>query len=152
MESNAPVSEPTEILVVDDDPEIRETMRFALEDEGYSVTDAEDGESALQMLRGSQHGMVVLVDEIMPNLQGTEMLCAVAADPDLASRHTYVLVTASAKITTIEERIRELAGLDVPIVAKPFDLTELLAAVETASGALAARPSPACPDDPEGSR
>jgi two-component system response regulator MprA len=152
MESSASVSEPIQILVVDDDPEIRETMRFALEDEGYTVVDAEDGASALQMLRQSERRMVVLLDELMPNLEGTEMLRTIAADPELVSRHTYVLVTASAKIGAIEERIRNLDGLDVPIVMKPFDLAELLAAVETATGALDGRPTSSSPDNPDNRR
>src|SRR5262245_58413653 len=56
----------TRVLLVDDDQAIRETLRFALEDAGYQVLEAADGIAALQALRATPTGMVVLLDLMMP--------------------------------------------------------------------------------------
>src|SRR5690348_14679781 len=54
----------THILIVDDDNAIRDTLREALEDEGYEVHEAANGIACLEKLRASQEGMVVLLDQL----------------------------------------------------------------------------------------
>ncbi len=61
------------ILVVDDEPGIRQTLGDILEDEGYRVTGAPDGESALDLLRAN-HYDVVLLDVWLPGMDGLEVL------------------------------------------------------------------------------
>src|SRR5262245_22517013 len=71
-----------QILVVDDNRLNRLTLSRSLEQEGYQVTLAEEGQQALEMLR-SQAFDVVLLDIIMPGLDGYQVLERIKADPEL---------------------------------------------------------------------
>jgi CheY-like chemotaxis protein len=129
----------TRVLIVDDDAAIRATLRMLLEPEGYAVAEARDGRAALEAMRSgrSSAGGVVLLDLMMPVLDGAGVLRAVAGDKDLADAYAFVLVTAAA--STITPALRELlARLGVPVVHKPFDLEGLLAIVERAAARLRA--------------
>ncbi len=119
------------ILIVDDDEAIRETLRFLLEDAGYEVEEAEDGVAALARLRASARPMVVLLDLMMPRMNGDQVLAAVANEPTLRTFHVYIMVTASsrARLVTVG---RLGARMTVPCVEKPFDLDDLLSAVARA--------------------
>jgi len=120
------------ILVVDDDDAIRETLRLLLEDAGYEVAEAGDGIGALRILRASSRPMVVLLDLMMPRLNGYQVLAAVAADAHLLRTHAYIMVTASprARRFTLERLGHQMS---VPCMEKPFDLDDLLALVEQAA-------------------
>jgi CheY-like chemotaxis protein len=120
------------VLIVEDDDVIRATMRMVLEDEGYAVYEAHDGQPALTYLRTSPQPLVVLLDLNMPGLDGEGVLRAVARDASLTDRHAFVLVTAKHGRTLPLTFINLLSELHVPILAKPFDLDELLAAVRQA--------------------
>ena len=61
--------ETTRVLVVDDDPDIRELMVIALESEGAAITTAEDGNQAIAALRSNTFGLVVL-DMMLPHRSG----------------------------------------------------------------------------------
>lgn len=113
-----------EILVVDDDNAIRETLCLVLEDEGYTVADAADGHAALRILRSTPYPLVVLLDQCMPVLDGAGVLRAAAADRALAHGHSFILLTASAG--ALEGSEREFGPLLAGVVAKPFDLDTLL--------------------------
>jgi CheY-like chemotaxis protein len=123
-----------QILVVDDDVTIRETLRFVLEDAGFTVVEAATGLSTLEVLRSSPEPLVVLLDQLMPGMDGTDILRVVAQDTSLASRHAFVLVTASSHIAQIEAALHALPNVAVPLVRKPFNVDRLLATVETAAG------------------
>jgi CheY-like chemotaxis protein len=121
-----------QVLVVDDDRAIRETIRLALEEEDYTVAEAGDGAAALRLLRDDLEPRVVLLDLRMPRLGGMGVLREAAGDPELQMRNAFVLVTAN--LHTLDSK--ELALLDelrVPAVAKPFELDELLAVVAAAA-------------------
>ncbi|HEX6820273.1 MAG TPA: response regulator [Ktedonobacterales bacterium] len=125
----------THVLIVDDDADIRMTMRLLLEDMGgYTVLEATDGVSGLEMVRASAHPLVVLLDLLMPQLDGLGVLRAVAKDERLATRHAYVLVTVSRQGLSVELPA-SLQGV-VPVVAKPFDITVLLDTVAEAARCL----------------
>lgn len=120
------------VLVVDDDEAIRETLRFVLEDAGYSVTEAVDGLDALDVLYGGDEPIVVLLDIMMPRLSGAGVLGVVAEDERLAERYAFVLVTAnpypfSKPFAAMVDR------LNITVVSKPFDIDDLLSAVAQAS-------------------
>lgn len=123
------------VLVVDDDAPIRESVRFILEDEGYDVYEAPDGEPALMRLRQHQSGMVVLLDLNMPGMDGMKVLHAVEADEPLATRNVYILMTALDDVLPeiLVDHIKQHA---VPILAKPFDLDQLLNVVAQAAERL----------------
>lgn len=130
------MSAATRVLIVDDDEGIRETIRFALEDAGYSVTEATDGLDALKLLRAGKERMVVLLDFMMPGLDGAGLLGAVAADARLAADYAFVLITANTKTLTLAFATL-LQNLSVPVITKPFDIDNLLNAVATATRRLA---------------
>ncbi|HET9110058.1 MAG TPA: response regulator [Ktedonobacterales bacterium] len=123
------------ILIVDDDQDIRETLRFALEDEGYEVYEAEDGAEALTMLRKSAQPFVVVLDLRMPRLTGDALLRRVSKKEHLPAKHTFLLVTANHELLS-PVSMRLLERMDVPVVAKPFDLNDLLGLVARAADTL----------------
>ena len=124
------------VLVADDDSGIRESLRLILEDAGYRVVEAVDGVQTLEVLRESSRPMVVLLDLMMPKVDGAGVLGAVAADPKLASHHCFILMTATHKTIGLAFA-RLLSELEVPVLPKPFELDAVLAMVERGVGRLA---------------
>jgi len=117
-------------LIVDDDKDIRATLRWLLEDAGYQVAEAAEGEAALKTLRGARYPTVVLLDLMMPSgLDGESALQQAAQDAKVISRHGFILMTAAA--TTLKlSFVNLLTRLDIPVLHKPFDVDEALALVE----------------------
>ncbi len=130
------MGEVARVLIVDDDEGIRESLRLVLEDAGYAVAEVADGRRALGALRRSEERMIVLLDNFMPNLDGTSFLTAVAADDSLFPRHAYVLITASPNALS-GDTVTFLARAGIPLIRKPFDIDELLGAVEQVSPLVA---------------
>lgn len=124
------------VLVVDDDDGIRATLVFLLQGEGYHVDEAPDGKPALVRLRESHERMVVLLDLQMPGMDGLALLDAVAANEPLATRHAYILLTATPDRTLPLKTATLLTQLKVPVVAKPFDIDTLIEAVRQAEERL----------------
>lgn len=128
------------VLVVDDDDSIRETLRFALEDEGYVVLEAQDGAVALDMMRAAACGMVVLLDHVMPLLDGESMLRRLAQEQSVAERHAYVMITASSQVANLEATLTAIPlRSPVAVVRKPFDLETLFGVVLEASNRILSR-------------
>lgn len=86
----------THILVIDDEPSIRETLGAILEDEGYRVTPADDGESGLTLMQ-DQHFDVVLLDVWLPRMDGLAVLRAVK---DLADRPEVIMISGHGTVET----------------------------------------------------
>lgn len=120
------------VLVVEDDVEIRATLRMALEDDGHSVLEAQNGLDALALLRSHQEPMVVLLDLLLPQLSGDAVLKQVAGDSELAGRHRYILLTAAHQ-SFPASFMGMLKQLGVPIMHKPFDLDTLFETVTEAA-------------------
>ena len=111
---------PARLLVVDDDPAVRESLRRALTIEGYDVAVAEDGAAGLVQVAGGSPDAVVL-DVAMPNVDGLEMCRRLRHD---GNRLPVLMLTARESVA---ERVAGLdAGADDYLV-KPFALDELLA-------------------------
>jgi CheY-like chemotaxis protein len=105
------------VLVVDDDPDIREMLCFVLEAAGYSVYLAENGKEALDLLLETEPlPGLILLDLMMPIMSGDEMLLALGAIHSLAAI-PVTIVTAS-----VSAMPREASGL----LRKPVDLDALL--------------------------
>jgi CheY-like chemotaxis protein len=107
------------ILVVDDDEDIRELLKDALEDKGYVVRVAENGREGLESLQRLDHPCMVLLDLIMPVMTGNELYDAMQADP--------VLAGIPVVVSTSDPR-RAPAGAQ--LLNKPVDLRALLSVVE----------------------
>lgn len=108
------------VLVVDDDPDIRRVLTEVLEDEGYRVITASDGQRALDLIGAETPGLVLL-DLQMPILNGWEVLAR------LREQHVPVpVVFMTAGMRARDEA--QLHGAD-GYLAKPFDLFELVRVV-----------------------
>jgi CheY-like chemotaxis protein len=128
------------VLIVDDDPDIRCTLRFILEAAGYMVFDTPDGQPALERLRAHPCGMVVLVDWSMPGMDGAALLRAMTADLSVATRHAYLLLTARAHADAEHAfplaLARTLPPVAAQVLSKPYAVDSLLTAVERAAAHL----------------
>jgi two-component system, NtrC family, nitrogen regulation response regulator NtrX len=116
------------ILVVDDEPSIRESLGGILEDEGYRVTPAEDGESGLTLMR-DQHFDVVLLDIWLPKMDGLEVLQQVK---DLDDRPEVVMISGHGTVETAV-RATKLGAYD--FLEKPLSLDKTLIVVKNAAEA-----------------
>jgi two-component system nitrogen regulation response regulator NtrX len=125
------------VLIIEDDPDIRWTVRFILEDQGYEVFEAPDGVVGRDLLRVSGQLLVILLDYMMPRLNGVELLREVAADGYTMQRHAFILLTAAHDLLP-PSAVALLKALAIPIVTKPFELDTLLTAVAAANGRLSA--------------
>lgn len=113
-----------EILVVDDDIDIREAMVFVLEDAGYRVSAAENGARALDRLHGGTAPSLILLDLMMPIMDGWQFLTEVAREPRLAAIPIVAITGVGASV------LRTMSlGTDA-ILEKPVNLDLLLATVQ----------------------
>lgn len=120
MGSGNELAEQACVMVVDDDREVRDMLRLALEQVGYMVEDAGDGEEALHRLRGGLRPSLILLDLMMPGMNGWEFRDAQVRDPELESTPVVVLSAAGR----VEEAARDMGGLEY--VCKPVSLQRLL--------------------------
>lgn len=108
-------------------------MRLLLEDEGgYLVTDTADTEQALTLLHSSPQRLVVLFDYRMPRQESAALVALAEREVHLADRHAFVCMTTtdSGRLPTTLKAM--LARYDVPLLAKPFDIAAVLAALRQA--------------------
>ena len=111
------------ILVVDDERAVRDSLRRALELEGYEIELAEDGVEALAALEAGGEPDAMILDVLMPGLDGLEVARRVRRE---GSRLPILMLTARVEV---DDRVAGLdAGAD-DYVTKPFALDELLARV-----------------------
>jgi two-component system response regulator MprA len=109
------------ILVVDDERAVRESLRRALELEGYDVGLASDGSEALEKLEGDAQPDAIILDVLMPGTDGLEVSRTLRRS---GSRVPVLMLTARAEVGD------RVAGLDAgadDYLTKPFALEELLA-------------------------
>src|SRR5579864_2994247 len=110
-----------QILVVDDDLNVRQAIRWILEDEGYLVSEAADGHEALRLVRESRPDLVVL-DLTMPEVDGYAV--AAALQTGEGTRVPILLITADGQAPAKADRINAFAYL-----RKPFAVDELLSTI-----------------------
>ena len=111
------------ILVVDDERAVRESLRRALELEGYEIELADDGIAALEALEANGEPDAMILDVLMPGLDGLEVARQLRRG---GSRLPILMLTARVEVND------RVAGLDAgadDYVTKPFALDELLARV-----------------------
>jgi two-component system, chemotaxis family, chemotaxis protein CheY len=117
------------VLVVDDDESIRETLQMALELDGYATAFAGNGEEALLWLRKNPAPRLILLDLMMPGMDGWQMFEHLCNDEQLARIPVVVITAFGRDLGTVGK---------LPILKKPFDLQELLRVVGD-------RAQPGCP-------
>ena len=113
----------TRLLVVDDDDTIRSVMTEVLESEGYVVDTARDGAQALQRARDALPA-AILLDLMMPVLDGWGFIDA-CREQRMCLGVPVVVMSAAHGLQEIAKRLKELGVRAV--LAKPFDLVELIA-------------------------
>ena len=122
MEPGTQGASPARLLVVDDEPAVRESLISSLEFEGYAVEEASDGAMALERVRADEPDLVVL-DVLMPRMDGLT-----ACRRMRAAGATMPVLMLTAR-DMVGDRVTGLdAGADDYLV-KPFELDELLARV-----------------------
>ncbi len=108
------------ILVADDNRQIRMLVKAALRSGGYEIVEAEDGEQAVELVTQEPPDLVLL-DVMMPKLDGFEVLHFLRKRPETSSVRVVMLTTAAQE--TDRERA-EAEGVEGYVV-KPFEPTEL---------------------------
>ncbi len=108
------------ILIADDEPNIRQLVAFTLRRRGFEIVEAEDGATALDLVRQSAPDLVVL-DVMMPGLTGIAVLQQLSADPATADI-PVILLSAKGQGVEIEEGLASGARL---YLVKPFSPREL---------------------------
>jgi CheY-like chemotaxis protein len=111
------------ILVVEDDDDIREVVEEVLSSEGYQVDVAKDGIDALGKLDGAARPPLILLDMMMPRMDGETFLRALRDRPALADA-PVVVISGNA---TVREKASALNAS--ACLVKPFELDELLGLV-----------------------
>ena len=125
MSTNIDTVTPAEILVVDDDPQIVRLVRSYLEQAGFRVVTAEDGEIALQIMRASRPDLVIL-DLMLPGRDGLSLTQLVRSDPTLAPLPILML---TARVDDLDRILGLELGAD-DYVTKPFQPREVVARVK----------------------
>ena len=110
------------VLIVEDDPDIREFMQFLLDASGYETLTASNGEEALTIMRHTRP-CLVLLDLMMPVMDGFDFRAHQVQEQDLADV-PVVCLTAMYEPAYVTRR------LQVPCLRKPISIDQLLAEVE----------------------
>jgi DNA-binding response OmpR family regulator len=112
------------VVILEDEPDISEAFEYSLSREGYKVWSETDGRRGLELVRQKAPDLLVL-DLMLPSLEGTEICCQIKSDPVLRST-CIIMVTAKSDESDV------LVGLGLgadDYVTKPFKTRELLARV-----------------------
>jgi PAS domain S-box-containing protein len=111
------------ILVIDDEPRIRDACILVLSDKGFDVSAAPDGEQGLQMIK-EKHFDIVLVDLMMPTISGFDVLS------EVRSNHPDTVVIVITGYATLEHSIEAMKKGAFDFIPKPFTPDQLRAVVD----------------------
>jgi CheY-like chemotaxis protein len=110
------------VLIVEDDADLRELLRDVLSAQGYAVDTAGNGEDAIAKLQERARPDLIVLDLVMPVMNGAQFRGLQLADPGLASIPLIVMSAAS------EARTEATWLRTVPFLQKPVDLAKLISA------------------------
>ena len=116
------------VLVVEDDPDIRQAMAELLQDEGYECLLAQHGVDALEILDHHRPSLL-LVDLLMPVMNGVELIARVRGDGRWSDLHIVVMTAAGERIIGVD-----LDSLKLPVLRKPVDVASLSAMLARHAG------------------
>lgn len=122
------------ILVVDDEPAIRDLVQMVLTREGYHVSVAPDGQTALALVRSQKPDLIVL-DLMLPDMSGHEV-CKKITD-----QYQIPIIMLTAKHEVVDKVLGLEFGAD-DYITKPFDARELLARIKALLRRLSKRQAP----------
>ena len=118
------------ILVVDDDIDIREVIQYALNSEGYNIVTAGNGEEALDFLTSEQHKATpiscIVLDLMMPRMNGEEFIRTLRANHKELAKIPIIVITAQG--TGLNSETLQ----NTKKIHKPMDLEDLYVAIESA--------------------
>jgi CheY-like chemotaxis protein len=119
---------PDSILLVDDDAGIRSALRELLETEGYNVIEASNGLAALGRLRAGFRPRAIVLDLLMPVMDGWDFRSDQLRDPELRDIPVVVLTAAGFSQSTMRTQFGQ-----IELVSKPLSPRDLLVAVRRSS-------------------
>ena len=112
------------ILIVEDNPKTRKMIQRHLLREGYEITEAENGKTAIELIEHNQYD-VILLDIMMPEMSGLDVCQILRSNPRNASLY-IIMITA---VKGGEEKVRGLDSGADDYLEKPFDVNEMLARI-----------------------
>jgi CheY-like chemotaxis protein len=117
--------EPLTVLIIDDDPPVVNGLREFLEGEGYGVAVAGDGRAALEQLRRGLRPCAIVLDLMMPVMDGWDFRHEQLQDAELSAIPVIVITAAGFSDVSMKAQLG-----DVEFVPKPLSPSDLLAALE----------------------
>ena len=112
-----------EVLLIEDDRDIREDLAALLESEGYKVTQASNGQDALERLKGRAAPCIILLDLMMPVMNGWEFLRKYKCESPV-TQVPVVIMSAARDASDVAGKLGAQAFL-----SKPFEIETILAVV-----------------------
>jgi CheY-like chemotaxis protein len=119
------------VLVVDDDAGLREALREHLETEGYPVVEAANGLAALQRLRNGLRPSAIVLDLMMPVMDGWDFRNGQLSDPELKEIPVVLITAAGFSRSSIRIQFGEIEMLPKPLV--PSDILATLRKLDRSS-------------------
>ena len=120
------------ILIAEDDPSVLKVTKLRLQFEGYEVITARDGQDALEQAVAEAPIHVILLDIMMPKLNGYEVCRTLKRQPATASIPVIIFTASEAQLQRLGDRCIEVGAADW--IKKPFNTKELLAKIHHALG------------------
>lgn len=130
----------TQVCVIEDDADVRETLYFLLIDEGYRVLQAANDIEGRAILDTSAESLVILLDYWLSKRRGCDMLDCLAQYCLPPQRHAVIMMSTNPQ-RTLDECGDALTALSAPIIPMPFDVDEVVRAVRQAEDRLAQAPA-----------
>jgi len=119
----------TDVLVIDDEEDIRAALRQILEEEGYATAEASNGAEALALLEGSAFPpRLILLDLMMPKMDGWEFLLRIDEDPKLHGIPVALMSAHESVRRATDPRRAEASHLEL-LFPKPLNLLRLMSTV-----------------------
>ena len=117
------------ILVIEDDPSIRKLAAVNLRARGHRVIEADSAETGLTQWRDCLPALVLL-DIKLPGMRGWDLLTTISADSEVLTAPVIVMTASGIDVEASARRFPNV----VKVLIKPFDIHDLIRAVETALG------------------
>ncbi len=117
-----------QVIVIDDEENIRSAVKLILEDEGFQVIEAEDGVSGLATIMRTETPSIVLLDILMPRMTGNTVIRELSHNPALLQKHAYIVITATLR--RIEpDVIKLMKQFNIHAMQKPLEVINLLSMI-----------------------